>query len=59
MEVQTDKRLLRNIEGYVNELLCDTKSMTKSMDELNLLADVLVSVQDALRDLDQKPRFAA
>jgi len=55
MEVQTDKRLLRNIEGYVSELLCDTKSM----DELNLLADVLVSVQDALRDLNQKPRFAA
>jgi hypothetical protein len=49
MDVQTDERLLRNIEGYVSELLCDT-----SMDELNLLAEVLVSVQDALRDLDQK-----
>jgi len=55
MDVQTDERLLRKIEGYVSELLCDTKSMG----ELNLLAEVLVSVQDALRDLDQTPRFAA
>jgi len=55
MDVQTDERLRRNIEGYVSELLCDTKSM----EELNVLAEVLVSVQDALRDLDQKPRFAA
>src|ERR1700752_1844357 len=34
MEVQTDKRLLRNMEGYVSELLCDTKrgTWTKSHD---------------------------
>ena len=53
MDAQTDERLLRNIEGYLIELIC----MVESMDEVNLVADVLVSVQDALRDLAQKPRF--
>jgi hypothetical protein len=53
MDVQTDERLLRNIEGYLIELIC----IVESMDEVNLVADVLVSVQDALRDLAQKPRF--
>jgi hypothetical protein len=55
MDVQTDERLLRNIEGYLIELVCNVESM----DEVNLVAEVLVSVQDALRDLAQKPRFAA
>jgi hypothetical protein len=53
MDVQTDERLLRNIEGSLIELVCNVESM----DEVNLLAEVLVSVQDALRDLAQKPRF--
>jgi hypothetical protein len=55
MDVQTDARLLRNIEGYLIELVCNVKSM----EEVNLLAEALVSVQDALRDLEQTPRFAA
>ena len=55
MDVQTDVRHLRNIEGYLIELVCNVESM----EEVNLVADVLVSVQDALRDLAQKPRFAA
>ena len=52
MDVQTDERLLRNIEGYLMELIC----IVESIDEVNLIADVLISVQDALRDLAQKPR---
>jgi len=52
MDVQTDERLLRNIEGYLIELIC----IVESMNEVNLVADALVSVQDALRDLAQKPR---
>ena len=55
MDVQTDERLLRNIEGYLMELVCNVESI----DQVNLLADVLVSVQDGLRDLAQKPRFVA
>jgi len=51
----TDERFLRNIEGYLIELVCSVESM----DEVNLVAEVLVSVQDALRGLAQKPRFAA
>jgi hypothetical protein len=47
MDVQTDERLLRNIEGYLMELVCNVESI----DEVNLVADVLVSVQDALRHL--------
>jgi hypothetical protein len=47
MGVQTDERLLRNIEGYLMELVCNVESI----DEVSLIADVLVSVQDALRDL--------
>ena len=53
MDVQTDERLLRNIEGYLIELVCSVESM----DEVTLLAEVLVSVQDTLRDLE--PRFVA
>jgi hypothetical protein len=53
MDVQTNERLLRNIEGYLIELVCSVESM----DEVTLLAEVLVSVQDALRDLE--PRFVA
>jgi hypothetical protein len=52
MDVQTDERLLRNIEGYLMELIC----IVESIDEVNLIADVLISVQDALRDLAQRPR---
>jgi len=51
MDVQTDERLLRNIEGYLIELVCNVKSM----DEVNLVAAALVSVQNALRDLAQEP----
>jgi hypothetical protein len=55
MDVQTDEQLLRNIEGYLIELVCSVESI----DEVSLVADVLVSVQDALRDLAEKPRFVA
>lgn len=55
MDVQTEARFLRNIEGYLIELVCGAKSV----DDVKLLAEVLVSVQDTLRDLDQEPRFAA
>jgi len=51
MDVQTDERLLINIEGYLIELVCNVESM----DELNLVAEALVSVQDALRHLVQEP----
>ena len=54
MGVQTDERFLRNIEGYLMELVCNVESI----EAVNLIADVLVSVQDALRDLAQKPRSA-
>jgi hypothetical protein len=55
MDVHTDERLLRDIEGYLIELVCNVERS----DEASLIAEVLVSVQDALRDLAQKPRFAA
>jgi hypothetical protein len=48
MDVQTDERLL---EGYLIELVCNVERN----DEASLLAEVFVSVQDALRDLAQKP----
>ena len=51
MNVQTDERLLRDIEGYLIELVCNVESM----DELNLVEEALVSVQDALRHLAQEP----
>jgi hypothetical protein len=51
MDVRTDERLLINIEGYLIELVCNVESM----DELNLVAEALVSVQDALRRLAQEP----
>ena len=54
MDVKTDERLLKNIEGYLIELVCNVKSI----DELNLVAAALVSVQDALRGLP-KSQFAA
>ena len=54
MDVRTDERLLRNIEGYLMELVCSVESI----DGVSLIADVLVSVKDALRDLDQRPRPA-
>jgi hypothetical protein len=55
MDIQTDERLLRSIEGCLMELVCNVENI----DQVNLIADVLVSVQDALRDLAQKPRFVA
>jgi hypothetical protein len=51
MDVQTDEGLLINIEGYLIELVCNVESM----DELNLVAEALVSVQDALRHLAREP----
>jgi hypothetical protein len=54
VDAQTDERLLRNIEGYLMELVCNVKSI----DEVSLIADVLVSVQDALWGLTQKSRSA-
>ena len=51
MDVQADERLLINIESYLIELLCNAQSM----DEVNLVAEALVSVQDALRHLAQEP----
>jgi hypothetical protein len=53
MDPQTDERLLRNMEGYLIELVCNVESMG----EVNLVAEVLVSVQDALRDLAPKPSY--
>jgi hypothetical protein len=49
MDVQTDERLLINIEGYLIELVCNVESM----DELNLVAELLVS-ENALRHLAQE-----
>jgi hypothetical protein len=54
MHVQTDERLLINIEGYLIELVCNVESM----DELNLVAEALVSVQDALGHLAQEPIYS-
>ena len=54
MEVQTNEQLLRNIEGYLMELVC----RVESIDEVSLVADVLVSVQDALRGLGLTPRYS-
>jgi hypothetical protein len=55
MDVQTDERLLRNMEGYLMELAC----RVQSIDEVSLIADVLASVQHALRYVAQEPRSAA
>jgi len=54
VDARTDERLLRNFEGYLMELVC----IVESIDEVSLIADVLVSVQTALRDLGQKPQSA-
>ncbi len=51
MDVQTDERLLISIESYLIELVCNVKST----DEVNLVAELLVSVQGALRHLAQEP----
>jgi hypothetical protein len=55
MDVQIDERLLRNVEGFLMELVCTVESI----DEVNLIADVLFWVQDDLRDLTQKRQSAA
>ena len=52
MEHPSDERFLRNIEGYLTELVLNVENI----DEVSLIADVLVSVQAALRDLGQEPR---
>ena len=52
MDVRTDERLLRNIEGYLLELVF----VVESIDQVSLVADVLASVQNLLQDLAQKPR---
>jgi hypothetical protein len=57
MDVHTDERLLRNIEGYLMQLVSRVESI--SIDEVSLIADVLASVQEALRYLAQEPRSAA
>jgi hypothetical protein len=54
MDVQTDERLLINIEGYLIELVCNVESM----DEVNLVAEALVSVQ-AFSGIWPKSQFAA
>jgi hypothetical protein len=54
MDVQTDERLLINIEGYLIELVCNVESM----DQVNLVAEALVSVQDALGHLAQEPIYS-
>jgi hypothetical protein len=51
MDVHTDERLLRNIEGYLMELVF----IVESIDQVSLVADLLASVQSTLRDLAQKP----
>ena len=50
MDVRTDK-LLRNLQGYLIELVF----CVKSTDEVNLVAEALGSVQNALKELAQKP----
>jgi hypothetical protein len=57
MDVETDERLLRNIEGYLMQLVCRVESI--SIDEVSLIADVLASVQDALRCVARQPRSVA
>jgi hypothetical protein len=47
MEIRTDERLLRNIEGYLMQLVSRVESL--SIDEVSLIAEVLASVQDTLR----------
>ena len=51
VDAQTDERLLRNIEGYLMELVF----VVESIDQVSLVADLLASVQHALRDSGQKP----
>ncbi|MFZ0584255.1 MAG: hypothetical protein WAN72_03830 [Candidatus Acidiferrales bacterium] len=54
MDAETDERFLRNIEAYLMELVCNVESI----EEVNLIADVLDSVLAALQDLAQKPGSA-
>ena len=54
MDAQTDEQLLRNMQGYLIELLCNIENMS----DVSLVAEVLVSVQDALVGLAQKPNPA-
>ena len=50
MDVRTEG-LLRNLEGYLIELVC----CVKSTDEVNLVAEALGRVQEALKESAQKP----
>jgi hypothetical protein len=52
VDVRTDERHLKNLEGYLMELVCGVKNI----DEASLIADVLESVQGALQELAKKPR---
>lgn len=54
VDARTDERFLRNIEGFLMELV----SYVESIDGVSLISDVLTSVQGALRDLTQKSRSA-
>jgi hypothetical protein len=56
MDVETHERTLRNLEGYLMQLVSRVESM--SIDEVSLIAEVLASVQDALRYLAQEPQSA-
>jgi hypothetical protein len=57
MDVQTHERLLRNIEGYLMQLVSRVESL--SIDEVSLIAEVLASVHDALRYVAHEPRSVA
>lgn len=55
MEPQTDARILRTIECYLSELLCNAKTM----DEVNLVAEALVAVQSELAAMERGNSYAA
>jgi len=55
LQTQTDARLLRTIECYLSELLCNAETA----DEVNTVAEALVAVQGALTTLDGRTSFAA
>jgi hypothetical protein len=57
MYAQTDERLLRNVEGYLMQLVSRVESL--SIDEVSLIAEVLASVQGALRYVAHEPRSVA
>jgi hypothetical protein len=52
VDVPIDERHLRNLEGYLMQLVCSVKSIA----EVSLIADVLESDQGALQELAKKLR---